>query len=466
MKNTVLKFFILFIFIAFFTSCNTSRKSYLKNVFIYKDTTSSIQANQLENLNFKDLNSKSLGFENSVFWFKITLQKEVLNDEIYLQFKETFLKNLELYNESLETIYLSTNIKSSNLFIPLKRPTKTIYAKVEFKKNPFIIIDAHPISSLEQSKRIELLERGGFYMLIAILLIINMFLAYFFKSRIFLWYFLFELNLSIGIALYDNTINSIISNQNYITYLTASNYFITPIASILFCIYFLKVHEYYPKLVRFYKVLFIPLFIINCIFIYTEDYQILAYGELIGTVLYLSSWILGFVLIRKSNYALIYVLGYSVLFVFGILYSLSVNFGWTFLPLTINFLKVGVLVEILVLTFAVLLKAKKIIIEHSNMNVQLANFVNTIKHYENKESTNQKLSFENKLIELSNKYELTDRETDVLLQLSNGLTNQQIADTLFISVNTVKFHTRNLYEKLNIKKRTEITSKFLKKEEK
>lgn len=62
---------------------------------------------------------------------------------------------------------------------------------------------------------------------------------------------------------------------------------------------------------------------------------------------------------------------------------------------------------------------------------------------------------------LARKHELTDRETDVLLQITKGLNNKEIAEELFVSVNTIKYHTRNLYEKLDIKKRTEIASKLM-----
>lgn len=50
---------------------------------------------------------------------------------------------------------------------------------------------------------------------------------------------------------------------------------------------------------------------------------------------------------------------------------------------------------------------------------------------------------------------LTQRETEVLQKLAQGLDNQRIADALSIEVRTVKFHTKNIYEKLQVKNRTE-----------
>ena len=49
------------------------------------------------------------------------------------------------------------------------------------------------------------------------------------------------------------------------------------------------------------------------------------------------------------------------------------------------------------------------------------------------------------------KYSLSTREKEVLEQICNGLSNQEIADTLFISRRTVEKHRSNLLEKTNCK---------------
>ncbi|MEO9964592.1 MAG: response regulator transcription factor [Reichenbachiella sp.] len=62
-------------------------------------------------------------------------------------------------------------------------------------------------------------------------------------------------------------------------------------------------------------------------------------------------------------------------------------------------------------------------------------------------------------IENGKRYNLSDRELDVLLEMHHGLSNQEIADKLFVSLNTVKTHISNLYIKLNVKRRTQAIAK-------
>lgn len=55
--------------------------------------------------------------------------------------------------------------------------------------------------------------------------------------------------------------------------------------------------------------------------------------------------------------------------------------------------------------------------------------------------------------------ELSEREIEVLEQLSKGLKNQDIADNLFISFSTVKKHIENIYKKLQAHNRIELIQK-------
>ncbi|TAN49965.1 MAG: response regulator transcription factor [Rhodospirillales bacterium] len=60
---------------------------------------------------------------------------------------------------------------------------------------------------------------------------------------------------------------------------------------------------------------------------------------------------------------------------------------------------------------------------------------------------------------------LTPRERELLAALAGGLTNAQIASQFDISLNTVKFHLKNLFDKLGVSNRAQAVARYLKERE-
>jgi LuxR family maltose regulon positive regulatory protein len=56
---------------------------------------------------------------------------------------------------------------------------------------------------------------------------------------------------------------------------------------------------------------------------------------------------------------------------------------------------------------------------------------------------------------------LTERELEVLQLLSQGLSNREIGEQLFLALDTVKGHNRNIYGKLGVKNRTQAINKAI-----
>lgn len=54
---------------------------------------------------------------------------------------------------------------------------------------------------------------------------------------------------------------------------------------------------------------------------------------------------------------------------------------------------------------------------------------------------------------------LSRRELEVLQHMAEGLSNSEIAEKLFVSLNTVKTHTSKIFEKLDVKRRTQAVEK-------
>lgn len=50
---------------------------------------------------------------------------------------------------------------------------------------------------------------------------------------------------------------------------------------------------------------------------------------------------------------------------------------------------------------------------------------------------------------------LSEREFEIIKELKTGKTNVELAEALFLSVNTIKTHLQNIYSKMGVKNRTE-----------
>lgn len=71
-------------------------------------------------------------------------------------------------------------------------------------------------------------------------------------------------------------------------------------------------------------------------------------------------------------------------------------------------------------------------------------------------------AFQKKPANVATNEALTQRESEILSWLSEGLSNKEIADRVKISYDTVRAHLRHIYEKLHVRGRTEAVRKYLK----
>lgn len=79
-------------------------------------------------------------------------------------------------------------------------------------------------------------------------------------------------------------------------------------------------------------------------------------------------------------------------------------------------------------------------------------------YYEKVRHRNKPL-FEN-LDELSDKYGLSKRESEVLRELIKGKTYRAIGEDLFVSLDTIKSHVKSIYKKTGLKSRSELFRKL------
>ena len=62
--------------------------------------------------------------------------------------------------------------------------------------------------------------------------------------------------------------------------------------------------------------------------------------------------------------------------------------------------------------------------------------------------------------ELIKKYKITTRELEIIRLICQGKSNKEIEEELFISLQTVKDHIYNIYQKTGVKNRVQLTNLF------
>ena len=129
------------------------------------------------------------------------------------------------------------------------------------------------------------------------------------------------------------------------------------------------------------------------------------------------------------------------------------NFNRFLYSILFSLLIIGVLV------YFIILLRKNNELELHKKNKELQEYV--LKLNKLKKSTlNQNVISNEDLSKRLKEFELSKREIEVLTNISNGLSNLEIAQKMFVSNNTIKTHITHIYSKLDVKNRVQAIRKI------
>jgi ATP/maltotriose-dependent transcriptional regulator MalT len=117
------------------------------------------------------------------------------------------------------------------------------------------------------------------------------------------------------------------------------------------------------------------------------------------------------------------------------------------------------IVIIIILIVLFYLYRKNSDLELQNIDVELKKYILQIN--ELKGTAEHKAIITNQeFTEKFKSFELSNREIEVHTHIANGLSNVEIADKMFVSINTIKTHIKNIYVKLDVKNRIQAMKKI------
>ena len=409
-------------------------------IYYVKDTNREFTLDNISEANFEKVVNNFVvdTHSNGIFWFKIP--KNSTNDESEYIFE---IQNVEI--DSL--IY-------NRLENGLEKIPNELYEAFRFKRTKDVFIgvelNARVIFPLKLAKQTDFrlfdkkrLLYNGLYYGFSLLVILYCFVHfYFFRDYAFLYYSLFTISVVLGFLIMDGTLNLFGLSKQEVSYLTTLVFVSLAFFSSKFTNSFLFLNEIYPRINKYaYFIGFLILIfaLLNIIYDNFIFYQLLS-TLVFALILYY--WCISIYLFKKNVYTKIYAISFLIILFSSLDTLILTNYGFSILHVNPTSIKLGGFIQIIVIWFSHLYREKYLRDQNSLMKEEIISYSDSKKYNDDKD-------FENLVNTLS------FREKEIFNLITEGHSNKQIAEKTNVSINTVKFHIKNIYDKLEVKNRKE-----------
>jgi len=316
--------------------------------------------------------------------------------------------------------------------------------------------------SLESSR---MLRIGWYYGLALMSVIFNIVFYLIFRDKRFIAYCLLLFTTFLSFFYEDGMFYYLTDGRWTMDYFTIWNICVTAIISLAFTYYFLDLERVLRPYIKGYL-------LASAILLSGALLQTLTDSLLVFHVVSASCFVFAFAALylairrfRKDVYARFLVLSFSLVVLTGICYVLYAYVDPSkYASFDIGVLRLVSAIEIISISFAIIFKVKALQEENERYRNALNTYLRELELLNNQRPLRENgqakempyLRTKQEIAEeLKELYDLTEREIEVLRCIWEGLTNKEIADKLFITVSTTKYHVSNLYLKLDVKNRNQ-----------
>lgn len=433
-------------------------------ISVFEDTTGQIVISDLIDLQrlkqakftVINKNDNSFGFSSSSFWVRLEYHGSQNIPSCVLKLNYRFIDTMEVFEftESKEIIRIGlagaqVDLKdratqTASLGIPMSLNMSSVYF-VRVKSDKPIQIPLEVQSTFDFFEQ----EKGRdiwvlvYTVILVTLLIVSLIFYVNLKHPVLLWYCLSLVFMWLGL----------ISDLGYgIVYLWSNSPYFNSIAPTFSA----GLHQFF--MLGFTLLLAKPI-LNNKVNLFGKILQVhsllitiatLIVGGGAGAVMTLNGIVLtsiffiivGYRSIKQKYYpGVLYFVGWLCLFICSIILFLNI-FGMIHFRNPALLLILGSIVEHVFFFIAIANISRRWLKEKQELSVAMSE-IRSVKEDNNKSSQQPQVSV------------LSPREQEVLILIAKGYTDNQMADTLFVSYNTIKTHTKNIYRKLEVANRTE-----------
>ena len=439
-----------FIVLVFLSSCSKNDSQLNFSAFYLEDINEKETIYSIAEKEFKKLESPNIGFKNGVYWFKVSVKSSLSKKQIVLDLPESNIHGITVY-QSLKKIdpYHLENTHFS-LLVPFSSENPVYYLRVFFENEVYFPLQIKEYKEILYQEKYSFFTNGFYYGFVLVGLLLNIFFYFSLKEETFIYYSFFLIAITLGILSYDGFLQVVlpVSLSNYTSVIT---HCLVTFFGFLFGYKFLNISYYLPKSnVIGFGLLFLA--VVNyLLFFITKNYLFVSIADTFSFFVLLHNWIVGIIIYKKHEFAKFFVIGYSLVLFSAALFILPIDWGLNIYTTSLSSIKYGSLFEVLILTYAITYRVTILQQENEQYKLEIQQHFKKINMLNTHKNDNKAVTVQ----ELVDEHNLSDREAEVLPLIFAGYTNQKIADELFVSLNTIKFHVRNIYKKLNIKNKKE-----------
>jgi DNA-binding CsgD family transcriptional regulator len=431
--------------------------------------------------------------QEKMSWLQVQLSNQYLNKPLILQFTSIHVDPYFVYIKcqgKWQKVIPNTDQNGGDINSQFQEnhfttdyPTIYIVSKSTYiNKGDFLLVERGEFRSVSLKNLVKL---EMFYSLYLISIVVNFGLYFIFRERVSLVYCLFITSIIIMCLLEDGFFY-FLSNGTYDkTRLLTTFMPISCSLFIFFMYHFLDIKKLSNQLKYGYVALLGLFSFLGC-FYYLTGYEwvfILLVNSALGSAVVVI--ILGTTYFKTDLPIRLIAYTFSVVAFTAMAYYYSVYCnGQVFYFIDMAKIHVILMLAFVLSGYALWLKVKKLKTAHDVLQLEVkslkVSYENKINHQSIvrtpliKEEYNEveelkvvDSNFVKQNYVLRKVYNCTDREIEVINCIWKGLTNQEIAEELFISLSTTKQHVSNTYIKLNVKNRSQamiLRSQILKEE--
>lgn len=409
-------------------------------------------------------------------WVRAKMSDTLLGHQVLIQNRSIHLVDYELYayqnghlKKQSANVDLNGHFFKSRYPIYHLQPSNTTFYLNLKKGNPNELrLFVDEFGQFGQMVSLIVFYFSMYYGFALMVIVFNFVFYLIFRDPRFISYLLLQFSILL-IFFYEDGLFYYFSDGAFILpYFSLWSTTFASIFAAIFTYYFLELKTHFPFIKKVILVSSLVLFLLAFMHTLTdfEAFKILSTLACFGLPLF--CFYQAIKLFSHSVYARFLLISFGAIVLIGGICVFNRHFHISFLSFfNLDILRLACVIEMMAISFVLIFKVRSLREENDRYKIELRYYLSHLhlnKELETERNKNKQISkvqsSENEtgsmvMEEIQEKYQLTDREIQVLNCIWTGDSNKEIAAKLYISIHTVKFHVNRLYTKLEVSNRSE-----------